>query len=465
MPQAFQYGYHQALQKNTTFLAGIAAGKTVSSAASMFVDCITIPYFRALNTSVTAKQAELPFDMFMMWYEGNDRLEHLIHSIKLRPWPIITFKNFSEWEFRTAGVDARFIRGSEYDRAVYDEGGLDQLGETVKILRGRLRGTRPDKTKRLARLDVITSPSDAPWLIERYWRGVLESDTVNRRQYVSFKVRTRDNKMLTEDQIELMEAEYTPEMIAVEMDAEFPDYGMSMFAKRHVTACTDQSMNDLIYISLNPEDTKQKPKVGYVWEEHPRYGVTKYEMPFDPRGSYVQAGDPGVDDPPRRNSPVVAVLRVDTNPHQLVYFDWVFGRGDYKPFLSSYKYAIQKYHPHFKALDTTSTQKGLQQLAFDDMGISTHGINFSRDKEPALNALSLMLSNHDIVWPSVGGLIKQMSQYTREGDKKKIPQDIVMTLAMLAFAARFTPEEDKAGETSSKYSSNRRRRGSRRRRR
>ena len=153
---------------------------------------------------------------------------------------------------------------------------------------------------------------------------------------------------------------------------------------------------------------------------------------------------------------------MDTSPNQLVYFDWVFGRGDYKPFLSSYKYAINKYHPHFKALDTTATQKGIQQLAFDDMGISTHGVNFSRDKEPALNALSLMLSNHEITWPSVTGLVKQMSNYTRESDKK-IPQDIVMTLAMLAFATRFVPQEDKSQGTSSKYANKRNRRARRRR--
>ena len=428
----------------------------------MLVDMISIPYFKGLNTSVTAKQAELPFDMFMMWFDGNPKLEHHIYNIKLRPWPIITFQNYSEWEFRTSGTDARFIRGTEFDRIVYDEAGLDFLGETPKILRGRLRGTRPDGTTRHARMDVITSPSDAPWLVERYWRGVPDSDTARLAQYLSFKVRTRDNKRLTEEQILLMEAEYTPEMIAVEMDAEFPDYGMSMFAKRHVIACTDQSTNDLVYLALNPEDDKAIPKKGYVWEEHPRYGVTKFEMPFDPRGSYVMAGDPGVDDPPRRNSPCVMVMRVDVKPHQIVYFDWVFGRGDYTPFLSSYKYAIGKYQPYFKALDTTSTQKGLQQLAFDDLGISTHGINFSRDKEPALNALSLMTSNHDVSWPSISGLVKQMSGYTREADKK-IAQDIVMTLAMLAFAARFTPEENQGEETADKAPPNRKRRSKRRR--
>ena len=69
--------FHQTTQPfhpvipNVTFIAGIATGKTTAVAASYMIDCITIPYFRALNTSVTAKQAELPFEMVQGWIEGN----------------------------------------------------------------------------------------------------------------------------------------------------------------------------------------------------------------------------------------------------------------------------------------------------------------------------------------------------------------------------------------------------------
>jgi hypothetical protein len=147
---------------NTSFVAGIATGKTNVVAACYLIDCISIPYFRALNTSITARRAELAFDMVMAWVEGNERLEHLIEKISLRPFPIIIFKNISEYEFRTAGTDARYIRGSEYDRIIYDEAGLDYNDISVKVLRGRLRGMRPSKEARMARMDVTTSPTDAP---------------------------------------------------------------------------------------------------------------------------------------------------------------------------------------------------------------------------------------------------------------------------------------------------------------
>ena len=163
-PLPYQWAFHHLSTMNTSLVGGIAVGKTTIIASSNMADCLCTPYFRALNTSVTARQADLAFDMAMNWIEGNPRLEHLIDNIVLRPYPIIKFKNFSEYEFRTSGNDARYIRGSEYDRINFDEAGLDYLGLIIKVLRGRLRGVRPDGTDRLARLDVTTSPTDAEWL-------------------------------------------------------------------------------------------------------------------------------------------------------------------------------------------------------------------------------------------------------------------------------------------------------------
>jgi len=258
-PIPYQYAWHMAPQMNTTLLAGIAAGKTSGEASSIGADCLSIPYFRALSTSVTAKQAELPFDMFMSWTEGNDHVEHLIEDIKLRPWPIIKFKNFSEWEFRTCGFDARFIRGSEYDRIAYDEAGLDSIGSTVKVLRGRLRGVRPNGHKRMARLDVLSSPTAALWLEDRFYRGWKGHEKADLEHYISIRARTRDNTYLTERQVQLMEAEYTDEMIDVEMNAMFPDYGLSMFPKSHLDACTSQALYDAAYLALNPESGRSTP--------------------------------------------------------------------------------------------------------------------------------------------------------------------------------------------------------------
>lgn len=439
-PLWYQYAFHQVVNPNVTFIAGIAAGKTTNVAASYMMDCITIPYFRALNTSVTAKQSELPFEMVQPWIENGTRLAHLIEDVVLRPYPTIKFYNGSEWIFRTAGKDARFIRGMEFDRINYDEAGLDYSGDALKVLRGRLRGNRPDGTTRMCRLDVTTSPTDAPWLVERFDKGWKDNPAADLRNYFSFRIATYDNTRLTKQMIELMEKEYSDDMIDVELKGMFPEYGMSMFPKVHIAACGNQSLNDIVEMALHPEDGTQ-PKRGYAVEEHPRYGITKYEVPADPKHVYVLGGDPGTDSPPHRNAPCVMCLDITSKPYRLVYFHWVEGKGSYMPFLTSYKYAIEKYMPVLRGVDTTGTQKAIDELAFENMGISIDGISFNRDKEAMLNSLSLAISEHTLEWPLIKGLIRQLSSYSREVDNK-VPQDIVMTMAELAFLARYVPETE-----------------------
>lgn len=435
-PMPNQYSFHQVDTANMTYLAGIAAGKTTAVAASYLMDCISIPYFQGLNTSVTSYQAELVFEMVMAWIEGNPRLEHLIDDISLRPFPVISFKNFSFWHFRTMGKDARFIRGSEYDRINIDEGGLSYEDQSIKTLRGRLRGKRQDGTTRMSRMDVTTSPTDAPWLRERFYKGDRTHRSFD-EAYRSIRATIYENIHLTPEQIALMEKDYSDEMIDVELRAMFPDYGMSEFPKRHLDVCEEQDLNDQMAMALRPETGK--PLGGWVLQEHPRHGITRWEMPGEPNARYVMFGDPGTGDPPKRNAGVICVVRTDRVPYDLVYFDWVFGHGAYNPFLQSYKYAIAKYNPILKGIDSTGTQKAINELAFENYGIEVEGINFQRDKDAMLNSLSLSITNHWLRWPVIKGF-RQMRQYRRIDDKR-LAQDIVMTMAGIAFLCRYLPEE------------------------
>lgn len=440
-PLPKQYAFHQIDIPNVTWLAGIAGSKTLGVAMSYLVDCLSIPYFGALNTSVTSVQAELVFDMITGWIEGNPRLEHLIDNISLRPFPVIEFKNFSYFHFRTAGKDARFIRGSEYDRINYDEAGLDYEGLSLKTLRGRLRGKRPDETTRMARLDVTTSPTDAPWLQERFNKGCKGHDTAELDLYRSIRSTIYENIHLTREQIRLMEADYTDELIDVELRALFPDYGMTTFPRTHIEDCTSYELNDLMTMAVRPEDGKVK--AGWYVVEHHRYGIVHWEIPPEGNGVYIAAGDPGTGEPPKRNAPCIMVARVDVEPWDIVYFDWISGKGSYNPFLRSFKYAIDLYNPILKGIDSTGTQKALAELAFENNGIVVEGLNFQRDKDAMLNALSIAITNHQFRWPFIQGLIKQVRRYKREDDKPAahIPQDIVMTLAELAFLCRWLPSE------------------------
>lgn len=436
VPMDYQYAFHQVNKLNTTWVGGIATSKTSTNAASNTIDCLAYPFFKALNTSVTAKQAELPFNMFMLWLEGNRRLEHLIEDIKVKPWPIIIFKNYSTYEFRTAGYGAQFIRGFEYDRITYDECGLDSDDKAVTTLRGRLRGKRPTGTgemvPRLCRLDTISSPTSAIWFKERFNKGL---DPKFQNLYFSMRTATWDNIHLTKEQIDAMMAEMPPDMIEVELGGKFPEYGGSYFPEKQIDACIDQSLYDIAYIALNPEDPNEKPKEGFRLEEEGRAGITLFELPFDPTKTYIMGGDPGRGNPPHRNAGVVLVADVTNSPYRLVYLHWVAGNGSINPFMSSYKYALKKYWPMLKGLDTTGTQAMLDEIAFSNYGIDTDKINYSTDKHGMLNSLLTDIVNGRWRIPPIQGLIRQAKVYTLESDKD-IPQDLITTWAQLSWLAR-----------------------------
>lgn len=438
-PLPYQYLFHHLTQMDTTFLAGIAAGKTSLIAASFVIDCITIPYFQTLNTSISAKQAELPFEMIQSWIEDNPRLEHLVDNITLRPYPTIDWKTRSRSDFRTMGKDARLIRGTEYDRVNIDEGGFNATDESLKVLRGRLRGERPTGEKRMARMDLVSSPTGAPWLKNRFYKGFPGSATADLQHYFSIRARTRDNTHLTEEQIAAMERNYPSEMIAVELDAEFPEFGFGLFPENYVAACTDFALNEEINEAVHTSDGKIKS--GYRLEEDPRHGIYRFELPYNPKGIYIASGDPGTDNPPKRNAGAVMVADLSEGDIKLVYFDWVVGNGKYDPWIKSLKYAIQKYHPILRGIDATGTQKAIDELAFENYGIQTDKLLMQRDKDAMLNALSIDLTGQKWRFPSIPGLHRQLSTYSRELEDKKFPQDLVMTIAQLSFLARFAPED------------------------
>jgi hypothetical protein len=190
------------------------------------------------------------------------------------------------------------------------------------------------------------------------------------------------------------------------------------------------------------QDAVRDGKKGWVIEEHFRHGITKWEMPYDPDAYYVMAGDPGKDDPPRRNAGCIGVLDINKTPAKLVYFHWTAGHGSINPFMNSYSYAIRKYNPIVKMVDNTGPQSGTQEIGFTNVGIETDGINFNSKKNAALNHLSFNITNHEIEWPILKGLVKQVASYTVENDKKdNFPQDIVMMLGMLALGLRYKDVE------------------------
>jgi hypothetical protein len=130
--------------------------------------------------------------------------------------------------------------------------------------------------------------------------------------------------------------------------------------------------------------------------------------------------------------------------------------------MQSYKYAMQKYAPIKSGIDATGPQKALDELGFQDFGLVLDNMNFGALKDAMLNALLVDITSHSWKYPRIQGLIKQLSTYRREDDtpSKMIPQDVLMTLAMLSWLARAVPAVARDNSTPGANYRNRRARSS-----
>ena len=233
------------------------------------------------------------------------------------------------------------------------------------------------------------------------------------------------------------------EIVAAEMGAEWPNYGSAYFPERYVDIAIDQDMYDDCYISLNPEKEGEKPKLGYALEEDARIGTTKFSLPYITGNRYIIAGDPGKGNPPHRNAGVVLVADVTQRPYRMVHLNWVAGNGAIRPWIQAYKNAIDIYQPERKGLDVTGTQEYMDEIAFQEAGISTDGISYSADKYGMLNMLLYDLQYSRWRVPPIAGLVRQTKTYSLEADREDrgLAQDLVTTWSQLSWLIKDIPRD------------------------
>jgi intein/homing endonuclease len=425
---------------------GIVTHNTAGKGRSFLTKILTIPWYRGLNTSISSFQATLMFYDLLPIVESNPRVSRFIKDIRTKPYPKITTIWNSYLSFMTVGYQAQGIRGSEWDEINFDEGGYERAEETLIALRGRLRGKRENGVERLARLSVTTSPTDVPWLRRRWERGVKGSrmEVYDPQQYASLRSTLFDNHHIPAWQRDAIIRDLPEEMVQQEIMAEFPDWGDSEFPEKHINACETTALNAYMEHLINPivvqengEETTGTLCKEAVYIELPHVGCTLWELPPQPGHIYVLASDPGTSSPPKRNTAVVLVFDVTAKPYRLVYFHWVSGNGSYTPWLRSFRYALDKYQCVLRGLDATGPQKALDELVLERDGIHVDSVNFSRDKMGMLNALKMLLQNHDLEFPFIKGLRAQLRSY--KSDDKDLAQDIVAALMVFAYIHKHVP--------------------------
>lgn len=416
----YQLAVHLAAQPDITFIAGVGAGKTATVGISAATWAAMCPYFKFMNVAPTSWQSELMYKFVLQHAESN-RYNRFINNAVKRPYPSIALYNGSVLEFMSAADEIERVRGWEGDWMNGDEFGYIDSPATIRYMRTRLRGRRPvTKNKRLGRLSVTTTATDAPWLWERY-----DLAKVRPERYLSITATTEMNKSLSPEDAQRMREALPEELQAIEMEGQRPMGTCEEFSRAAISGCEDRELNHFCKLGIDDGE------FGYSYREVPSVGCVEFMMPPDRGREYLVIGDPGQGNPPLRNSPVVLVWDITGFPESPIVmrsFKWVYGNGSYMPFLATFEEMINQYRPVAAAFDSTGTQKAMDELAMSQIGggLIVEGMNLAGQKLAFHNAIKMMMHRGLVKYPFIRGMRTQMAHY--KFPDTKLSQDIVSAL-------------------------------------
>lgn len=453
-----------AEQKSLLTLGGRGSGKTFGYIMSYIWLATVMPDFRVLWTSFTGNQASIAFyEVAYPILSQSERFRKFLPegtgSMKKKPYPSIHIQipglNEPESVLHFMPSDASGSgdtkRGFTWDCIHIDEGGLIHDKSVISTLRPSMRGRRHSygRPPRMGRMSVSTTPTSAPWLKE-WWDSANDPDYPEYApdKYLAVRVSSYANTTLTQNQLDSFWQDMSEEEKQVEIEAGFPEYFGNDFSPTVVDLCQDPALNEEVQNAI------EEGLPGYEYRTSGKEGVMKYQKPASDFRKYILIGDPGTGNPPYRNAGVILVWDVTEEPYEMVYFDWVAGNGDYRPFFRQYEWAHHYYRPIYSGFDSTGTQKAMDQLYFEEKGLIIDGIAVTTEKPVMINALKIMMQKAKLRFPLIKGVRQQLLSYKSDNDKK-LSQDIVMAMTMSAHRMRqffyISPDQVGPGDDSDDF--------------
>lgn len=455
---AWQKTLHQASQKDITVIGGFGTGKTMGVAMSACTWATLTTDFKFLNVAPQAWQAQQMYDLVLLTAR-NTRFETLIWEKPRRPHPKIVLRYKigttlyeSSLEFMSADKNAQGILAWEGDWLHIDESGLlDNLSEVIINVGSRLRGTVRGRA-RLGRFSMTSNSWDNYYLW--YYFDQASADPEN---FLSIVCSSRHNKNVTEDQLLKMIARIPEDERQRFIDGTRPEGRGRFFEKNSVYDCEFLHSVEMIQAEM------MNNTPNYKIERLHGAGITYYLTPPISGRIYMLFGDPGAGEAPQRNAPVLMCWDVTDFPNlpaKLIAFYWGNGHGQISPFINQLLKLVTLYKPIYAGIDSTGTQKNMNYL-INEYALKSHyeglgsprgllntisGLDFSGPKKVSyLNAAKLLIEGGLLTWEKgISGIRSQLTNYDLENDKK-IPQDIVATIAMSAHVIRtwfhVSPEE------------------------
>lgn len=425
---------------------GAGGSKTSSVGIIALTLTALIPGFDFLNVAPTASQSQDMLDDIEKWVTGSEFEKFVVRPntgrlFKLKPFPTMVIKVGnavrSTIGCMTLGIHGNWILGKDKDWLNVDEAGLIQgIGEAIPRLATRLRGVRRDGRPRWAAMTFITNPHRNPSfhrLLKRAMKKAKEPGSL----YFYAHPKTTDNPVITAAQIKLQKELIDPadqarwldgDRSSIEISGEIPPV--------LIENCHDEGLD----ATMEEAVIRGAPDIIYKVREG--MGIMHWQLPPDPDGAYMVAGDPGTNSPRKmslNNVPIVFVFDVTEypeNPARLRAFHWIDGEGTYGPWKSCMQEMMSIYRC-MGCYDATGTQGSFaqsQDFHNYDLWPLSLGANV---KALGKTYFKLMCGDGYYAWPYLEGLWHQASVYREYGPGvKSIPDDIICTLFVLSYFLR-----------------------------
>jgi hypothetical protein len=433
-------------------IGGIGTGKTLGVGMSAFGHGIVTQDFKFLNIAKVSWQSQLMYGI-MLEHAKDCLAEKLIIASPKRPYPMIELGflvnglyHHATMEFMSIGSDrdATNIMSWRGDWLNVDEAGLlDDLAEVVGNLSTRGTGNTPVGREYMGRLSLISNPYDNPELWQMF--DVAAADPT---ESLAINIETADNTNVTPKQLRNILKLVPKDDQDRFLTGRRPEGRGTYFTKETVAGCE----SELLSVSyLKGRENAKGDSPYWIIQSVPHLSVWNMRIPRKEGRIYFLLGDPGTGVAPARNAPTLMVFDVTDCPNSaaaLVGMWWGNGGGSITPWVSEMMDLIEYYRPVFVGVDSTGTQKNTAEIITMEYVVGRHlsidyitGMDFSGQKKFSyLIALRLSLESRGIIWPHfIAGIGSQLRNYDPTIDKSaasKLPQDLVATLAMAAFAIR-----------------------------
>ena len=428
--------------------ANLSAGNRFGKGEAIAVKALYMPFYQmrnpkfaydaqgklrdytAINISISLDQASIVFNK-AAGYAQNGRLSQYIENIKNSPFPELTFrplkgrKQGAQLWARSTAFGAKYLLGQNFQYLNFDEASLEPNGEIIMNDVIRMRMADSGGT-----IDTTSQPRGKNWFYHHFLRGWKDSvikDAYCYSQYGS----SFDNPHIDHDHVKRSMQFMTQSQIEENIYGHFSDR-QQFFPADRIQACY---VNQDYPLPVPPfyDIIKKKLKDGHEYQD------------IQPNAQAKPVYVMGVDLANVHDQTCIVVLRIDTNPWQMVYFE-LLGKMDWKPI----KQRITKVHKEYRAWGYVDSTGGGQPIANDlvvEYNNDLEGLHFTDQvKQTLLYELQMAIQNREFVFPyrgqneedSTRALVYQLTNY--ELKDKNLKTDAVFGLALAVKAARDTLE-------------------------